>query len=136
MDAQSASGDRTQPSKNLVHNVQPFAKRQRRNFTEKSRWIQLRSLQCAVSLYGQLRPFHHGRAILKRKEMPNFIAHGADSHPAGFVHPEAIQQSETARLSTNGPRSKTWEELSAPGAPSLDFVFTVCGNAAKEICPV
>lgn len=75
-------------------------------------------------------------AVLKRKGMPNFIAHSAGSHPAGFVHREAIRQLETARLSTDGLRSKSWEEFSAPGAPSLDFVFTVCDNAAKEICPV
>ncbi len=75
-------------------------------------------------------------AILKRKGMPNFIAYSAGSHPAGFVHPEAVRQFETAHLSTDGLRSKSWEEFSAPEAPKLDFLFTVCDNAAKEICPV
>lgn len=75
-------------------------------------------------------------AILKRKGPPNFIAYSAGSHPAGFVHPEALKQLETARLPTDGLRSKSWEEFSKPGAPELDFVFTVCDNAAKEVCPV
>ncbi len=75
-------------------------------------------------------------AILKRKGMPNFVAHSAGSHPAGFVHPEALRQLETARLPTEGLRSKSWEEFARPGAPDLQFVFTVCDNAAKEICPV
>ncbi len=75
-------------------------------------------------------------AILKRKGPPNFIAYSAGSHPAGFVHPEALKQLETARLPTDGLRSKSWEEFSKPGAPELDFVFTVCDNAAKEVCPI
>ncbi len=75
-------------------------------------------------------------AIMKRKGVPNFIAHSAGSHPAGFVHPEALKQLESARLPTQGLRSKSWEEFAQEGAPSLDFVFTVCDNAAKEICPV
>ncbi len=75
-------------------------------------------------------------AILKRKGVPNFIAHSAGSQPAGCVHPEALKQLESARLPTQGLRSKSWEEFAQEGAPSLDFVFTVCDNAAKEICPV
>jgi arsenate reductase len=75
-------------------------------------------------------------AILKRKGMPNFVAHSAGSLPAGFVHPEALRQLETARLPTEGLRSKSWEEFAQAGAPDLQFVFTVCDNAAKEICPV
>jgi arsenate reductase len=75
-------------------------------------------------------------AILKRKGPPNFIAYSAGSHPSGFVHPEVLKQLETARLSTDGLRSKSWEEFSKPGAPELDFVFTVCDNAANEVCPV
>ncbi len=75
-------------------------------------------------------------AILKRKGLPNFSAYSAGSHPAGFVHPEALKQLETARLPTEGLRSKSWEEFAREGAPRLDFVFTVCDNAAKEVCPV
>lgn len=75
-------------------------------------------------------------AILKRKGMPNFIAHSAGSHPTGSVHPEALKQLEAARLSTKDLRSKSWEEFSRDGAPNLSFVFTVCDNAAKEVCPV
>ncbi len=75
-------------------------------------------------------------AILKRKGLPNFSAYSAGSHPAGFVHPEALKQLETARLPTEGLRSKSWEEFAREGAPRLDFVFTVCDNAAKEVRPV
>ena len=75
-------------------------------------------------------------ALLKRKGMPNFIAYSAGSHPAAFVHPEALRQLETAHLPTDGLRSKSWEEFSKPDAPKLDFVFTVCDNAAKEVCPI
>jgi arsenate reductase (thioredoxin) len=75
-------------------------------------------------------------AILNFKGRPSFTAYSAGSHPAGRVRPEALQQLEAARLSTQGLRSKNWEEFSQPGAPRLDFVFTVCDNAAKEVCPV
>src|ERR1017187_10972851 len=75
-------------------------------------------------------------AILKRKGLPNFIAYSAGSRPSGFVHPEALKQLETARLPTEGLRSKSWEEFAKPGAPELHFVFTVCDNAAKEACPI
>ena len=57
-------------------------------------------------------------------------------HPSGAVRPEAIKQLENARLPTTGLRSKSWEEFSKPDAPKLDFVFTVCDNAAKEVCPI
>ncbi len=75
-------------------------------------------------------------AILSRKGRPNFIAHSAGSHPAGFVHPQALRQLEFARLPTEGLRSKSWGEFAKPGAPELNFVFTVCDAAAKEVCPV
>src|SRR5271166_4070420 len=75
-------------------------------------------------------------AILNFKGRPNLTAFSAGSHPAGTVRPEAIHQLETARLPVQGLRSKSWEEFSAPGAPKLDFVFTVCDNAAKEVCPI
>ncbi|MFP5211005.1 MAG: arsenate reductase ArsC [Acidobacteriota bacterium] len=75
-------------------------------------------------------------AIMNRKGSPIFTAYSAGSHPAGFVRPEAIRQVQSASLPTEGLRSKSWDEFSGPGAPHLDFVFTVCDNAAKEICPV
>jgi arsenate reductase len=75
-------------------------------------------------------------AILNHKGAPNFKAYSAGSHPAGRVHPDSLKQLESAHLSTAGLRSKSWEEFAEPGAPSLDFVFTVCDNAAKEVCPV
>lgn len=75
-------------------------------------------------------------AILKRKGLPNFMAYSAGSHPAGSVHPEAVKQLEAARLPIDGLRSKSWNEFAQPGAPHLDFVFTVCDNAAQEVCPV
>jgi arsenate reductase len=74
-------------------------------------------------------------AIMKKKGFPNFTAYSAGSHPSGTVRPEAMQQLENAGLSTDDVRSKSWDEFSGPSAPPLHFVFTVCDNAAKEICP-
>ena len=74
-------------------------------------------------------------AILNRKGLPNFRAFSAGSHPSGFVRPEALKQIEEAHLSADGFRSKSWDEFSRPGAPRLNFVFTVCDNAANEVCP-
>lgn len=75
-------------------------------------------------------------AILNFKGRPRFTAYSAGSHPTGTVRPEALRQIEQARLPFKGFRSKSWEEYSKPGAPKLDFVFTVCDSAAKEVCPI
>ena len=75
-------------------------------------------------------------AILNHKGKPNFSAYSAGSHPAAAVRPEALRQLEPARLPTTGLRSKAWDEFSRPGAPELHFVFTVCDNAAREVCPI
>ena len=75
-------------------------------------------------------------AILNHKGRGRFAAFSAGSHPSGTVRPEAIQQLEGVHLSTTGLRSKSWDEFAAPGAPALDFVFTVCDNAASEVCPI
>jgi arsenate reductase (thioredoxin) len=75
-------------------------------------------------------------AILNRKGQPTFRAYSAGSHAAGRVRPEALQQLEMAHLPTAGLRSKNWDEFAKPAAPKMNFVFTVCDNAAKEVCPV
>jgi arsenate reductase (thioredoxin) len=75
-------------------------------------------------------------AIMNQKGQPTFSAFSAGSFPTGKVRPEALKQLESARLPTAALRSKSWEEFSRPGAPKLDFVFTVCDNAAKEVCPI
>ena len=75
-------------------------------------------------------------AILNFRGKPTFTAYSAGSHPAGKIRPEALQELEIARLPTAGLRSKSWDEFARPNAPQLDFVFTVCDNAAKEVCPV
>jgi arsenate reductase len=75
-------------------------------------------------------------AIMNYRGRPNFTAYSAGSHPSGAVRPEAIVQLESAHLPTDGLRSKSWEEFAKPDAPHLDFVFTVCDNAAKEVCPI
>jgi arsenate reductase len=74
-------------------------------------------------------------AILNHKGKGKFAAYSAGSHPTGQPRPEALRQIEAAGLSTAGLRSKSWDEFSAPEAPKLDFVFTVCDNAANEPCP-
>ncbi|MBU1236988.1 MAG: arsenate reductase ArsC [Gammaproteobacteria bacterium] len=65
-----------------------------------------------------------------------FRAYSAGSHPAGSVNPHAIELLKKHRYSTEGLRSKGWEEFARPDAPDLDFVFTVCDKAAGEVCPV
>ena len=75
-------------------------------------------------------------SILNRKGPPNFKAYSAGSHPSGLVRAEALKQIELSRASTNGLRSKSWDEFAKPDAPRMDFVFTVCDNAASEVCPV
>lgn len=75
-------------------------------------------------------------AILNQKGRPTFKAYSAGSHPAGSVNPYALKQLESAKLPSEGLRSKSWEEFAKPGSPKMDFVFTVCDNAANEMCPV
>ena len=74
-------------------------------------------------------------AILNRKGNGGFTAYSAGSHPAGTPRPEALRQLESVGISKEGLRSKSWDEFSAPDAPRMDFVFTVCDNAANEACP-
>lgn len=75
-------------------------------------------------------------AILNHRGKPTFTAYSAGSHPSGTVRPEALAQLERAHISTKGLRSKSWEEFALPDAPPLHFVFTVCDNAANEVCPI
>ena len=75
-------------------------------------------------------------AIMNHKGRPNFTAYSAGSHATGRIRPEAIKLLQEARLSTENLRSKNWDEFAKPDAPHLDFVFTVCDNAAKEVCPI
>jgi arsenate reductase len=74
-------------------------------------------------------------AIMNHKGAPTFTAFSAGSHPSGVVRPEALEQMNAAGLRTESLRSKSWDEFAVPGAPPLDFVFTVCDNAAQEACP-
>jgi arsenate reductase (thioredoxin) len=75
-------------------------------------------------------------ALLNHKGGPTFTAYSAGSHASGIVRPEAMKQLEMAQVPTGGLRSKNWDEFAKPGAPKMNFVFTVCDNAAKEVCPV
>lgn len=74
-------------------------------------------------------------ALLNCRGRGRFRAFSAGSHPKGEVHPLTLETLERGRLPVADARSKSWDEFSRPGAPELDFVFTVCGNAAKEQCP-
>jgi arsenate reductase len=75
-------------------------------------------------------------AILNSKGRRNFTAYSAGSQPSGAVRPEAIALLRNAGLPTDGLRSKSWQEFGKPGSPRLDFIFTVCDSAAKEVCPI
>jgi arsenate reductase len=75
-------------------------------------------------------------AILNRRGKGRFKAFSAGSHPKGSVHPLALALLERKGLPTEGLRSKAWDEFAKPGAPVLDFVFTVCDDAAGEVCPI
>jgi arsenate reductase (thioredoxin) len=75
-------------------------------------------------------------AILNRKGRPLFVAFSAGSHPSGLVRDEALEQLTLAGMPTEGLRSKSWDEFAKPDAPKMDFVFTVCDNAAREVCPI
>ncbi len=75
-------------------------------------------------------------ALLNALGEGRFRAYSAGSHPAGFVHPLALERLAAERIPTQGLRSKSWEEFARPGAPPLDFVITVCDRAAGEVCPV
>lgn len=75
-------------------------------------------------------------AILGREGMGRFRAFSAGSMPAGQVNPLTIDVLRSLNYKVENFRSKSWEEFSGPGAPALDFVFTVCDNAASEVCPV
>jgi arsenate reductase len=75
-------------------------------------------------------------AILNHSGSPIFRGYSAGSHPAGRVNPYALRILEEAGLGVEGLRSKSWDEFAVAGAPVMDFVFTVCDNAAAEVCPV
>ena len=74
--------------------------------------------------------------LLNARGGGRFRAYSAGSHPAGRVNPFALDLLRRNDMPTEGCRSKNWDEFAAPGAPRIDFVFTVCDNAAGEVCPV
>lgn len=74
-------------------------------------------------------------AILDQVGARKFVAYSAGSFPRGAVHPEALKLLERLGHPIEGLRSKSWDEFAQPGAPPLDFVITVCDNAAGEVCP-
>jgi arsenate reductase len=74
-------------------------------------------------------------AILNHKGMGRFAAYSAGSHPSGRPRPEALKQVESAGMPIAGLRSKSWDEFATADAPKMDFVITVCDNAANEQCP-
>jgi arsenate reductase len=74
--------------------------------------------------------------ILRKEGRGRFNAFSAGSHPKGAVNPLAIKVLESFSYPIDGYRSKPWDEFAAPGAPEMDFVFTVCDSAAGEVCPI
>lgn len=75
-------------------------------------------------------------SILNQVGAGRFVAFSAGSHPTGRVNPFALDFLHANRMPTEGLRSKDWNEFAQPGSPQLDFVFTVCDNAAGEVCPI
>lgn len=77
-----------------------------------------------------------GEALFNVLGKGKFVAHSAGSRPAGRVNPFALELLQQRGHSIEGLRSKSWDEFAAPGAPQIDFIFTVCDNAAGEACPI
>lgn len=77
-----------------------------------------------------------GEVLINRWGHGQFVGHSAGSFPKGQVHPMTLRLLRKLELPTEGLRSKSWDEFAKPGAPHLDFVFTVCDNAAGEVCPI
>jgi arsenate reductase len=75
-------------------------------------------------------------SILNQVGAGRFVAYSAGSHPTGRVNPFALEYLRVNRMPTDDLRSKDWNEFAQPGSPPLDFVFTVCDNAAGEVCPI
>ena len=75
-------------------------------------------------------------ALINHRGAGRFRAYSAGSHPTGRVNPFAIATLQRFGLPTEGLRSKSWNEFAGPGSPRLDFIFTVCDNAAGEVCPL
>lgn len=74
--------------------------------------------------------------IIQRLGLGKFRGYSAGSHPTSEVHPFALELLKRLNYDTSNLRTKSWDEFAAPGAPQLDFVFTVCDDAANEVCPV
>ena len=77
-----------------------------------------------------------GEVLFNKLGKGRFIAHSAGSNPVGRVNPYALELLQQQGHSIEGLRSKSWDEFAAPGAPQIDFIFTVCDNAAGETCPI
>jgi arsenate reductase len=75
-------------------------------------------------------------ALINHRGAGRFRAYSAGSHPTGRVNPFAVATLQRFGLPTEGLRSKSWNEFAGPGSPRLDFIFTVCDNAAGEVCPL
>jgi arsenate reductase (thioredoxin) len=108
----------------------------RSDLLQLTREFNVAPLQRFVSLYGQFRSLDHGGGHSERKEKSKFHSVQCGKFPIGPCSPGSFAAIAIGWPAYEAARSKSWEEFASPGAPRMNFVFTVCDNAAKEVCPI
>ena len=127
---------RALPTPRLVAFQRPSLPPGRRPLAARRSYYDRKTFQHVIPLHRQFGSLNLAEAILNKIGQGKFRAYSAGSQPKGQVNPNTIQLLHGLGYDTSGFRAKSWNEFAKPGAPALDFVFTVCDNAAGETCPV